>query len=126
MIAVRLGERRGELEDVRDAFVRDSIDHGPPVALRVDEAAPPQARQVVRDPALGRSQQIDELGDGALHGDCAAPPECSATPVQVSGVADATDIATGADFGCAVVDGGVRCWGSLGDIDGRSVPVELP
>jgi alpha-tubulin suppressor-like RCC1 family protein len=56
-----------------------------------------------------------ELGDGTNTGpeicDEASHP-CSATPVEVSGVTDATQVTAGGAFTCAVLSTGhVECWG---------------
>jgi alpha-tubulin suppressor-like RCC1 family protein len=46
-----------------------------------------------------------ELGDGSQ--------ASSLVPVQVTGLTSGvTDLANGAGFNCAVIDGGVQCWGT--------------
>jgi alpha-tubulin suppressor-like RCC1 family protein len=55
-----------------------------------------------------------ELGDGTATGPetCPFGDPCSTTPVSVSGIADATQIATGGLQSCALLaDGTVECWG---------------
>lgn len=51
---------------------------------------------------------------------------CSMTPVPVAGISDATEVALGEDFACALVAGGrVVCWGSAtgGELGDGSAPV---
>ena len=57
------------------------------------------------------------------------PSSGSATPVDVTGLAGATAIAGGAAHTCAIVAGGVRCWGANGDGqlgDGSHTPSTAP
>jgi len=56
-----------------------------------------------------------QLGDGTSHGACAmsSGEDCSSTPVEVSGLADAQAIAVGGAHACALrATGAVVCWGS--------------
>ena len=69
--------------------------------------------------------QFGELGDGTTTGpDCGGLDGCSATPVQVSGITNATQIAVGDQGACVRLSGGhVDCWGAnyLGQLgDGTS------
>jgi len=52
-----------------------------------------------------------ELGDGMANGPgCGG--YCSTTPVQVQGIANATQISVGGGFACALLSGGsIDCWG---------------
>jgi alpha-tubulin suppressor-like RCC1 family protein len=58
-------------------------------------------------------------GDGQLGNDttgmCSAA-SCSAIPVTVSGVTNASGVAAGGSYSCALLSGGsVQCWGNNGD-----------
>ena len=72
-----------------------------------------------------------QLGNGTIS---STPPYGSNTPVNVVGIAGATQIASGYDHVCALVSGGtVKCWGfnrqgQLGDgatSEGNSSPVDV-
>jgi alpha-tubulin suppressor-like RCC1 family protein len=72
-----------------------------------------------------------ELGDGLQHTD-RMEPDFSPVPVRVRGITNATAVATGDSYSCAVVQGEVWCWGSnysgqLGDgtNDGSPIPVQV-
>ncbi len=77
-----------------------------------------------------------QLGDGtSSHSTCDAIDDCSLTPVAVSGLTDAVEVAAGYAHTCAVrASGTVVCWGidqsgELGDgttTDHRSIPVDVP
>jgi hypothetical protein len=66
------------------------------------------------------SNNYGQLGNGATtgpdqFGSSASPLPCSTTPVQVSGITNATAIAGGSLHSCALLTtGGVDCWGSNG------------
>jgi alpha-tubulin suppressor-like RCC1 family protein len=61
------------------------------------------------------ANQVGQLGDGNSSGPelCTDQLPCSTTPVLVSGVSDATSVATNGGFSCAVLSSGVvKCWGT--------------
>jgi alpha-tubulin suppressor-like RCC1 family protein len=60
-----------------------------------------------------------QLGNGTTTGPDCAGGHCSATPVVVSGITNATQISAGGDGVCALLaTGGVTCWGdnSIGEL----------
>lgn len=61
----------------------------------------------------GRASE-GELGDGTNTGPegCTGTEVCSTTPVPVTGITDATQIAVGSQHACALLTGGsIDCWG---------------
>ena len=87
--------------------------------------------------ALHQDGTISCWGDnewGQLAADTADTLDSSSVPVQIEGIDDATDIAAGVAFSCALHDGGtVSCWGrnnsnQLGSdtADRYSAPVPVP
>jgi hypothetical protein len=54
------------LDDVGDVLVHEVIGHGPTGALGLDEAGPPQDREVLRDPRLWGVERGHELVHGAV------------------------------------------------------------
>ena len=68
-----------------------------------------------------------QLGNGTTN---TAEPYGIATPVQVSGIADATQVSAGWDHSCAVISGGtIECWGSnaMGQLgDGTTTSSSTP
>jgi alpha-tubulin suppressor-like RCC1 family protein len=56
-----------------------------------------------------------QLGDDAAHETCSfggTSHDCSKLPVNVPGVTGATALALGSSHSCALVSGGVTCWGN--------------
>lgn len=63
MLAVLLGQLTALLQDAPHPPVGNPIRHLATGTLRVDEAAPPQTRQVIRDLALTNPQRVNQLRD---------------------------------------------------------------
>jgi len=55
-----------KVEQLLDALIRDSVVDDPPLALRLDEAAPAQARKVARDLRLREPKARDEFSNRQL------------------------------------------------------------
>jgi alpha-tubulin suppressor-like RCC1 family protein len=57
-----------------------------------------------------------QIGPNGMTSTCSGDDPCSTTPVAVPGVSNATAIATGSFFACALISGGtVECWGDNQD-----------
>jgi len=72
---------------------------------------------------------LDHVGKvrcwGDRHGD-ADDEQGSARPREIAGIVGATAVAAGQGYGCAVIDGHVRCWGQAPLPDGAVVGADVP
>lgn len=66
MSCVRVEERPRQIDDRGNAAVGDAVVHEAVFPPRLDEPAPTEAAQVVRDGALRDAQPLDDLADGEL------------------------------------------------------------
>jgi len=63
VVAVLIGERASDGDDIAHRRLTDPIRHLAPGPLGLGKPAPPEASEMVRDSALGERELVDELRD---------------------------------------------------------------